>query len=181
MGQLIDSRVTPCILYTEPGNGVTAREAREFILSGHCRHEVVLVPDALCCGPDVFDFVHDCVFLSADHRSGRAGIWHGIKYDEEFRILLFFLVSLLTGSTFFDYHVDGWSIIDSLYFSIMTMSTIGYGDFVPTTTLSKLFTIIFALLSIGTFVALISKIVEIVLQLKKLRRAKRKGASSNHD
>jgi voltage-gated potassium channel Kch len=109
------------------------------------------------------------------------GIWHGVKYDDEFRILLFFLVTLLTGATFFYYHVEGWGVIDSLYFSVMTMSTIGYGDFVPTTTLSKSFTIIFALLSIGVFVALMSKIVGIILRLKKLRRGKRKAGASSDD
>ena len=82
------------------------------------------------------------------------GIRHGIKNDVEFRILFFFLVTLLVGAILFYYRVEGWSIIDSLYFSVMTMSAIGYGDFVPTTTLSKTFTIIYALLSIGIFVAL---------------------------
>lgn len=112
------------------------------------------------------------------------GIWHGVKEDVEFRILLFFLISLLAGATLFYYREEGWSVIDSLYFSVMTMSTIGYGDFVPTTTLSKTFTIIFALLSIGVFVALMSKFVGVVLQLKKLRRAKhtkRNGKSSDQD
>ena len=112
------------------------------------------------------------------------GIWHGVKEDVEFRVLLFFLISLLAGATLFYYREEGWSVIDSLYFSVMTMSTIGYGDLVPTTTLSKSFTIIFALLSIGVFVALMSKFVGIVLQLKKLRRAKhtkRNGKSSDQD
>jgi len=115
------------------------------------------------------------------------GIWHGVKEDIEFRILFVFLVTLLAGATLFYYSEEGWSVIDSLYFSVMTMSTIGYGDFVPTTTLSKTFTIIFAILSIGIFVALMSKIVGIVLQLKKLRMAKRtnlakhKEKSSAHD
>ena len=94
-------------------------------------------------------------------------VWHGIKYDQQFRVLLVFLLTLLSGATYFYWHVEGWSVIDSLYFSVMTMSTIGYGDFTPTTTLSKMFTIIFALLSIGVFVAVVSKIVTIILAEKK--------------
>ena len=62
---------------------------------------------------------------------------HGIKDDPEFRALLILLLTLLAGATYFYWQVEGWSVIDSLYFSIMTMSTIGYGDFVPTTTFSK--------------------------------------------
>ncbi|OQY02958.1 MAG: hypothetical protein B6I20_05960 [Bacteroidetes bacterium 4572_117] len=67
----------------------------------------------------------------------------GILNDSEFRYILFFVILLLTASTIFYSQYENWSIIDSLYFSVMTMSTIGYGDFVPTTSISKVFTIIF--------------------------------------
>ena len=103
----------------------------------------------------------------------------GIKRDIEFRILLFFLLSLLVGATLFYYSVEGWSIIDALYFSVMTMSTIGYGDLVPTTTWSKLFTISFSILSIGFFVAVIAKIVTIVLERKKYKMAKHEKHASD--
>jgi voltage-gated potassium channel Kch len=106
-------------------------------------------------------------------------LWYGIKEDEEFRALLFLLTTLLIGGTYFYWHVEGWSVIDSLYFSIMTMSTIGYGDLVPTTDISKLFTIIFAILSIGVFVAVVSKLVQITLQHKKKSRQKLRQHKDN--
>ena len=90
----------------------------------------------------------------------------GLKKDSEFKSLLIFIVFLLMGSTFFYSKVENWTIIDSLYFSVMTMSTIGYGDFVPTTTFSKIFTIIYTILSIGSFVLFTAKIVKIVLSRK---------------
>lgn len=105
-------------------------------------------------------------------------LWHGIKEDQEFRALLFLLTMLLIGATYFYWHVEDWSVIDSLYFSVMTMSTIGYGDLVPTTTFSKLFTIMFAILSIGVFVAVASKLVTIVLNRDKNIRQKRKQIST---
>ncbi len=102
-----------------------------------------------------------------------------IKHDIEFRILLFLLLTLLVGATLFYSSVEGWSIIDALYFSVMTMSTIGYGDLVPTTTWSKLFTIIFSILSIGFFAAVIANIVANVLERKKNKIAKRKERASD--
>jgi len=104
----------------------------------------------------------------------------GLKQDVEFRILLFILLTLLTGATLFYYRVEGWSLIDSLYFSVMTMVTIGYGDFVPTTTLSKLFTILFAIMSIGLFVTVITKIVKLMLEYKKLHESKLKKYVVTH-
>jgi len=102
----------------------------------------------------------------------------GLKEDDEFRALLFLLTMLLIGATYFYWLVEGWSVVDSLYFSVMTMSTIGYGDLVPTTTFSKLFTIMFAILSIGVFVAVASKLVTIVLDRDKSIRQKRKQIST---
>ena len=101
----------------------------------------------------------------------------GILNDSEFRYILFFVILLLTASTIFYSQYENWSIIDSLYFSVMTMSTIGYGDFVPTTTISKVFTIIYTFLSIGSFVMLTAKIVGISLKDMKDKKEKIKKKS----
>ena len=106
-------------------------------------------------------------------------VMFSIKHDIEFRILLFILLTLLVGATLFYSSVEGWSIIDALYFSVMTMSTIGYGDLVPTTTWSKSFTIIFSILSISFFAAVIAKIVANVLERKKNKIAKHKERASD--
>ena len=111
-----------------------------------------------------------------------SSIWYGVKSDEEFRILIFVLITLIAGGTIFYSSVEGWEVIDSLYFSVMTMSTIGYGDFHPTTTLSKLFTITYALLSIGVFVAVVTKIVAVILDKKRQsKHRKQKDKSANLD
>ena len=111
-----------------------------------------------------------------------SSIWYGVKSDEEFRVLLFVLITLIAGGTIFYSTVEGWDVIDSLYFSVMTMSTIGYGDFHPTTTLSKLFTITYALLSIGVFVAVVTKIVAAILDKKrKSKHRKQNGKAAKLD
>lgn len=44
------------------------------------------------------------------------------------------------------YHLlEGWSWLNSFYFSACTLTTVGYGDFVPTTDLSRLFTAFYVL------------------------------------
>jgi voltage-gated potassium channel len=97
-------------------------------------------------------------------------IWDGLHNDQSFRALFFLMLSLMMGATLFYRHVEGWTMVDALYFSVMTMSTIGFGDLVPTTPLSKIFTIVFSLLSVGVFVAVVGKIVEIILKRKSTRR-----------
>ena len=100
-------------------------------------------------------------------------IWHGVRSDEEFRTLMFILLTLLGGGMYFYWHVEGWGVLDSLYFCVMTMSTIGYGDFTPTTDLSKGFTIIYTMLSIGVFAAVMTKIVSVIMADKKASRARK--------
>ncbi|PID83502.1 hypothetical protein CSB11_00835 [Candidatus Campbellbacteria bacterium] len=104
----------------------------------------------------------------------------GIKNDKDFKFLCFFILILLVGATVFYTTMEGWSVVDSIYFAVMTMSTVGYGDIVPTTDISKIFTIIYTFLSIGSFVAFTAKTVGIVVEdhhqkqeQKRLRKEKK--------
>ncbi len=87
---------------------------------------------------------------------------NGLKNDGEFRFLFIFIILLLLGSSAFYVKFEQWSIIDALYFSVMTMATVGYGDLTPTTDISKLFTTVYAFISIGTFVSFTAKCVQIM-------------------
>jgi hypothetical protein len=53
---------------------------------------------------------------------------------------------------------SSWTAVDALYFTVVTFTTIGYGDFTPTRPISKVFTALFAL----TGVALIGGALGIV-------------------
>ncbi len=99
----------------------------------------------------------------------------GIKNDNDFKFLFFFVNILLLSATIFYTQVEHWTVVDSFYFSVMTMSTVGYGDLFPTTNLSKIFTVIYAFLSIGSFVAFTAKTVEIIIDNKNKKRERRKS------
>jgi voltage-gated potassium channel len=49
------------------------------------------------------------------------------------------------------YHlIEGWSFSESLYVTVITLSTVGYGDFYPLTELGRMFTIILIIFGVGT-------------------------------
>ncbi|PIA30087.1 hypothetical protein AQUCO_05700062v1 [Aquilegia coerulea] len=58
-------------------------------------------------------------------------------------------------------------IVDALYFCIVTMCTIGYGDITPTSTSAKLFSIMFVLVGFGFIDILLSGMVSYVLDLQE--------------
>lgn len=69
--------------------------------------------------------------------------------DKSYRSLLFttnFFIALGTISYHF---LEGWSWLDSLYFSVTTLTTIGYGDFSPQTDLGKIFTLVYIVIGVA--------------------------------
>ncbi len=42
--------------------------------------------------------------------------------------------------------LEGWSLLDSLYATVITITTVGYGDFAPRSPEGRLFAIVFTLI-----------------------------------
>jgi len=65
--------------------------------------------------------------------------------DRKYRTLILFTISVLIGGTLFYHWMEGWGWIDSLYFCVISLTTVGYGDLVPVKLVSKVFTIFYLL------------------------------------
>lgn len=65
------------------------------------------------------------------------------------QIVIYILVFIFVSGTIAFHIIEGWSWIDSFYFLSMTVTTVGYGDLTPTTTIAKLLTVIYSFVSIG--------------------------------
>lgn len=64
------------------------------------------------------------------------------------RILFTVLTVLLIGTVFY-HHVEHFSWLDSIYFCIVTLATVGYGDLTPHTDIGKIFTMFYILFGVG--------------------------------
>ena len=78
------------------------------------------------------------------------------------------VLTLAIGSVFYTL-VEGWSLLDAVYFCIVTLATIGYGDFAPKTAAGKLFTIAYIIVGIGLLAIFAKRIAERLVD-RRLRR-----------
>ena len=85
------------------------------------------------------------------------GFWRGLR-DPEFQAIVFLLlIAVVTGSIF--YHlVEGWPWLDSAYFSVVALTTVGDATLTPTSGLSKIFTMGFSLTGISLMLAFLSRL-----------------------
>lgn len=85
--------------------------------------------------------------------------------DHLYRILAASAIGLLVGGTVIYRLLEGWSWVDSLYFSVVAVTTVGFGDITPSTDASKLFTVVYVLAGIS--------IITTYLHARTSRRAKK--------
>ena len=84
-----------------------------------------------------------------------------------FRAGLGLAVLILVSGTIFYRSVEGWSWIDALYFSVTTISTVGFGDLAPRTDIGKLFTVVYIFVGVGVFVALFAQFARALVKLEE--------------
>lgn len=100
-------------------------------------------------------------------------LWHGIRaafMDAQVLSLLILNLFMITCAAFFYRWVEGWHIIDAVYFSVVTIATVGYGDLTPQTALGKIFTIGYLLIGLGIFVAAAGAVADAIITERRRRR-----------
>lgn len=84
--------------------------------------------------------------------------------DPKVNGLLIFAFSMIALATVTFWVVEGWSLLDAAFFSVVTISTVGYGNLVPETALGKIFAMFYILVGLGVFVAAASAVAEALLR-----------------
>lgn len=86
----------------------------------------------------------------------------------ELRLLSALVGAILAVGTAFYHFVEGWSWLDSFYFSAITLTTVGYGDFAPKTPAGKLFTVAFIFVGFGVLAAFITAVANHAMQVNRV-------------
>ena len=86
--------------------------------------------------------------------------------DPETRALPLVAAALVLTGTLFYWRFEDWTIIEALYFCVVTLTTVGFGDFSPTTAGTQIFTIVYILTGFGVLVALLTSVAEKYIEQK---------------
>jgi voltage-gated potassium channel len=92
------------------------------------------------------------------------------RRDPDFRSLCAPAVLTLAAGTIFYREVEGWSVLDSFYFSAITLATVGYGDLTPTTPGGKLFTVFYVFAGVGIIIALVQAVAQASVEQREEAR-----------
>ncbi len=87
-----------------------------------------------------------------------------------FKLLGLAVFALLVLATVSYRGLEGWTWVDSFYFSTMAVTTVGFGDLAPTSDASKLFTVFYVLSGIG----LITTYIDLQFRVRRDRFQKRR-------
>jgi voltage-gated potassium channel len=119
---------------------------------------------------------------------GLARALHAVWRDPETKALPVVAGVLVLTGTLFYWRFEEWTLIESLYFCIVTLTTVGYGDLSPTTDVTRIFTIVYILTGFGVLVALLTSVAQQYLKHKTeprprraRRRARRHGGDSTEE
>jgi len=63
--------------------------------------------------------------------------------------------------------IEGYSLLDALYFIIVTIATVGYGDLHPLTPLGKILVMGIILAGVGCFVGVVANAIEYMIEMRE--------------
>lgn len=76
--------------------------------------------------------------------------------DRAYRLLVVVTIFTLSLGTVVYHFVEHFKWVDAYYFSVITLATVGYGDFTPHTTFGKIFTTAYIFVGVGIVTTFIS-------------------------
>jgi voltage-gated potassium channel len=101
-------------------------------------------------------------------------------------LVVFAVAAALVVGTIGFHWLEGWSLVDSLYVSAQTVTTVGYGDLTPQTSRGKLFAAAFMVLGVGVVLYCLTTAAHSIVQsaliatLDQRRHSRKMSKLRNH-
>ncbi|APG25079.1 MAG: potassium channel family protein [Syntrophotalea acetylenica] len=99
---------------------------------------------------------------------------HAAKERMRLRIYLAIFVFVLVSGTIGFMLAEHLSAVDAIYFTIVTIATVGYGDISPVTPLGKTLAVLLIITGVGTFLSTLAAATEVFLSRRDHQLRQRK-------
>lgn len=86
------------------------------------------------------------------------------------RIVLMAVLGAIVLGTVAFHLVEGWSILDSLYVTVQTLTTVGFGDLTPRTALGRVFATVFMMVGVGVVLYALTSTVQTIVHSELFAR-----------
>ena len=81
--------------------------------------------------------------------------------------LLLTLALTVAGGTVFFHVAEGWGWLDSYFFTVVTISTVGYGNLVPMSSLGKVGATLLIFIGLGVFAAAVQQFGSYTVKMRE--------------
>jgi voltage-gated potassium channel len=105
---------------------------------------------------------------------GLRAIAQTMRHPKHQALALALVLYSLAGTAFFSWQ-EGWDFVDSFYFTTVALTTVGFGDLAPTTTLARAVTPFFLVFGLGIIGGIVHAVVSSVVESFAARQ--RSGAN----
>lgn len=95
------------------------------------------------------------------------------KFIKQFRWIFFVAAATIGVGTVFYHFIEKWNWVDSYYFSVVSLTTVGYGDPAPATVAGKIFTTFYLIVGISIIAALINNLIKNFIYKRELKNKPR--------
>src|SRR6185369_5012380 len=86
------------------------------------------------------------------------------------RIVLLSVLAAIAFGTVAFHLLEGWSILDSLYVTVQTVTTVGFGDLTPRTLVGRAFSTVFMMLGVGIVLYALTSTVQTIVHSELFSR-----------
>src|ERR1041385_8255470 len=86
------------------------------------------------------------------------------------RIVLMAVILAVALGTIAFHLLEGWSILDSLYVTAQTVTTVGFGDIAPRTAVGRAFAIVFMMVGVGVVLYALTSTVQSIVHSELFAR-----------
>lgn len=96
------------------------------------------------------------------------------KLDFRLKFFLVAVAGIMVVGTFGFAFLENHSLLDSFYFTFITVATVGYGDITPHTQTGKLLAILVIVFGVGTFLGVIASGTEMLIERREIEVRRQK-------